>query len=147
VQRPRLLDVVRCKMRERHLAYSTEKSYLCWIKSFIRLHRGRDPREMSGPEVDRYLAWLAVQRGVSPGTQAIALNALVFLFQRCLEIDLGRLEYVRPKPRRRLPQVLMHAEAMSIVEKLPHPSSVNVRLNLRVRPTFDGVHSPPRQGY
>ena len=128
MRRPLLPDVVRCKMRERHLAYSTEKSYLCWIKSFIRFHRGRDPREMSGPEVDRYLSWLAVQRRVSPGTQAIALNALVFLFQRCLEIDLGKLEYVRPKPRRRLAQVLTHAEAMSIVEKLPYPSSVIVRL-------------------
>jgi integron integrase len=128
VRRPRLLDVVRCKMRARHLAYSTEKSYLYWIKSFIRFHRGRHPRQMSGPEVDRYLSWLAVQRSVSPGTQAIALNALVFLFQRCLEVDLGKLEYVRPKPRRRLPQVLTHAEAMSIVARLPHPSSVIIRL-------------------
>jgi len=128
VRRPRLVDVVRLKMRERHLAYSTEKSYLYWIKSFIRFHRGKHPREMGAAEVDRYLSWLAVQRKVSPGTQAIALNALVFLYHRCFGVDLGKLNFARPKPRRRVPQVLTHAEAMSIIGALPNPAAVIIRL-------------------
>lgn len=125
---PRLLDEVRRLMRERHMAYSTEKTYVHWIRSYIRFHRNRHPRELGAADVDRYLSWLAVTRRVSPGTQAIALNALVFLYQKCLEIELGKLDFERPKPRRRIPQVLTHGEATTIIARLSSPASLIIRL-------------------
>ena len=98
----RLLDQVRKLMREKGLAYNTEKTYLHWIRSFIRFQRRRHPRNMGAAEVDAYLSWLAVHRSVSPGTQAIALNALIFLYHRFLGHDLGQLAFTRAHrlPRR-----------------------------------------------
>ena len=125
---PRLVEEVRRLIRERHLSYSTEKTYVHWIRSYIRFHRPQHPRELGGAEVDQYLSWLAVERRVSPGTQSIALNALVFLYQRCFQIDLGKLEYRRPKPKRRLPQVLTHKEAMFIIARLQPQPSLMIRL-------------------
>jgi integron integrase len=130
LKRPRLLDGVRRIMRERHMAYSTEKTYVHWIRSYIRFHRNRHPRELGAPEVDRYLSWLAVQRNVSPGTQAIALNAIVFLYHKCLEIDLGKLDFERPKPRRRIPNVLTHAEAVDIIARISTRCSASLIIRL-----------------
>ena len=126
--KPRLVEEVRRRMRERNMAYSTEKTYVHWIRSYARFIRPRHPRDAGGVEVDRYLSWLAVERQVSPRTQAIALNALVFLYHRCFEIELGELRFTRPKPKRRIPEVLTHAEALAILERLRPPVSLMMRL-------------------
>lgn len=47
---PRLLDQVRAKLRLKHYAYSTEKTYCDWIKRFIRWHGLRHPRDMGAPD-------------------------------------------------------------------------------------------------
>ena len=83
---PRLLDQLRLHMRDARLAYTTEKTYLHWIRSFIRFHGRRHPCELGASEVDGFLSWLANERHVSPATQAIALNALIYLYQRFLAL-------------------------------------------------------------
>jgi len=124
----RLLDQIRQRMREQGLAYTTEKTYLHWIRSFIRYHRRRHPQDMGTAEVDAFLSYMAVQRGVAPGTQAIALNALIFLFHRFFEHDLGQLSFIRARRKRHLPQVLSHCEAMSIIAKIKPPIQLMVQL-------------------
>lgn len=124
----RFLRELRGAIRERNLAYSTEQTYLHWIRCFIRFHRSRHPREMGTVEVDEYLSYLAVRRNVSPRTQAVALNALVFLYQRFLGRSLGDLSFTRPKPKVLLPQVLTHAEAQVIISHLPPPVALMVKL-------------------
>ena len=49
--------------------------------------------ELGQPEVDEFLSWLAVRRHVAPRTQAIALNAIMFLYRQFLDIDLGKLQF------------------------------------------------------
>ncbi len=80
--KPRLLDEVRATMRQRNLAYSTEKTYLGWIRSYIRFHRLRHPKDLGAGDVDAYLSWLAVVRRVSPRTQSVALNGLAVSLPR-----------------------------------------------------------------
>lgn len=114
----RFLDQLRLHMRASQLAYTTEKTYLHWIRGFIRFHQRRHPLELGTPEVDEYLSWLANERHVAPATQAIALNSLVYLYERFLKRDLDELQFTRARPRRRVPQVLTHAEAMSIIDRM-----------------------------
>lgn len=128
LSRPRFLNLVRASMRERNLAYSTEQTYLHWIRRYIRFHDRRHPAQMGSAQVDAFLSWLATEKNVSPSTQSIALNALVFLYERFLEQPLGQLGYQRPKLRRRIPQVLTHVEAMDIINRLQAPASLMVRL-------------------
>jgi hypothetical protein len=47
---PKLLDQVRDALRDQDYAYSTEHSYVDWIKRYIIFHGKRHPREMGGPE-------------------------------------------------------------------------------------------------
>ena len=117
----RLMDQVRQAMREQGLAFSTEKTYCHWIREFIRFHKMRHPRDMGPAEVDGYLSWLAVHRRVSPATQSIVLNALVFLYKRFFDMDLGRLQFKRARPKRRLPEVLSHQEANDVIRRIRPP--------------------------
>ncbi len=118
----RFLDRLRLHMRGSGLAYTTEKTYLHWIRNFIRFHRRRHPDDMGATEVDEYLSWLATQRQVSPATQAIVLNALIYLYKRFLSKDLGELQFRRARPKRRVPQVLSHEEAIAIIDKVGPPA-------------------------
>ena len=126
--KPRLLDEVRAAIRGRNLAYSTEKTYLGWIRGYIRFHKYRHPKELGAVEVDAYLSWLAVVRRGSPRTQSVALNALVFLYHRFFNVELGDLNFSRPAPKRQVPQVLTHEEAMLIIGNLHYPYSLMARL-------------------
>lgn len=111
----RLIDDLRRSIRDRNLAYTTERTYIHWIKVFLRFNQMRHPEDLGHREVDSFLSWLANDRNVSPGTQSIALNALVFLFEKFMKRDLGDLSYSRAKSHRRIPQVLSHAEAIKII--------------------------------
>jgi integron integrase len=116
---PRLLDVARDRIRVRHYSYRTELSYLAWIRRFVRFHRGWHPREMGGPEVERFLSHLAVERKVSASTQNQALSAILFLYKEVLELERPWLEgVVRAKRPARVPVVLSRDEVRRVLGHL-----------------------------
>jgi integron integrase len=117
--KPKLLDQVRQRCRVRHLAYSTEQTYVNWIRRFILFHHVRHPLEMGAPEVTDFLTNLAVEGRVAASTQNQALAALLFLYREVLERDFGWLDdVVRAKKPKRLPVVYTPEEAMAILEEL-----------------------------
>lgn len=119
MQRARLLDVVRDRIRVKHYSYRTETSYLGWIRRFIRFHAGRHPREMGGPEVERFLTYLATERKVAASTQNQALSAILFLYREALEVDLPWLDgLVRAKRPARVPVVLSRDEVRRVLAQL-----------------------------
>jgi integron integrase len=121
------LDQLRLLMRQQNLAYTTEKTYLHWIRKFIRFHKRRHPKDMGAAEVDEFLSWLASDRQVAPATQSIALNALVYMYRHQLGDNLGALNFRRARPKRRVPQVLTHAEAMALIDCMQLPVRLAVQ--------------------
>ena len=74
---------------------------------------------MGAPELEAFLTHLAVTRKVSASTQNQALAALLFLYQKVLDLELPWLtEVVRAKPSRYLPVVLTHKEVRAVLAKL-----------------------------
>lgn len=117
--KPRLLDQVRNEIRVRHMSLSTEKAYVDWIRRFILFHGKRHPKEMGKAEVSSFLTHLAVDRQVASSTQNQALSALLFLYRQVLEEDFGWLDgVVRARHPKRLPTVLTHDEARSLIALL-----------------------------
>ena len=120
--KPRLQEQFRALMRAHHYSIRTEKSYWYWIRFYLRLHQMRHPLEMGPSEVNQFLSWLASERHVAAATQNLALNAIVFLYARVLERPLGDIgETIRAKRPPRLPVVLSHQEAMTIIGQLAAP--------------------------
>ena len=112
-----LFDVVREAMRTKHYAYRTEKTYLHWIRHYVRFIRPIHPRDAGRDGVMRYLTHMAVEKGISASSQNQALAALLFLY-RLYEIELGNLDIVRAKKSTWLPTVLTHDESMRVLEQL-----------------------------
>lgn len=100
-------------MLARNYSRRTVDAYCYWTKHFILFCGKQHPRDPGPAEVERYLSWLAVERGVSPGTQALALNALVFVKKRFLEQPFEfPLGFLRATRQRKLPVVLTVAEEL-----------------------------------
>ena len=101
---PRLLEVVRERIRYRHFSYRTEQAYVGWVRRYVAFHGRRHPREMGAPEIELFLNHLANERNVAASTHNQALSALLFLYGDVLGIDLPWLgEIERPKRPSRLP--------------------------------------------
>jgi integrase len=111
----KLLDQVRQAIRTVHYSLRTERCYVYWIERFIRFHQLKHPNTMSAVEVEQFLTFLAVTDHVSASTQNQALGALLFLYQRVLGIELGRLDAVRAKRPVRVPLVLSRAEVQHLL--------------------------------
>jgi integron integrase len=116
---PKLLDQVRETLRVKHYSYRTEHTYLDWIKRFIIFHNKRHPKEMGAEEVQEFITYLANERNIAASTQNQALSAIVFLYKYVLQQEIIiPSDIVRPGRPERLPTVLSHQEAMSIIQKM-----------------------------
>jgi integron integrase len=118
-QPPRLLDALRAQIRYLHYSLRTEEAYVQWVRAFIRYHGMRHPAEMSRAEIEAFLTWLATEKQAAPATHGQALSALLFLYQKVLNIPLPWMtEIGRPKAQRRLPVVLSHDEVARLLAAL-----------------------------
>jgi integron integrase len=126
---PGLLDVVRERLRAKHYSYRTEEQYVYWIRRFIAFHGKRHPKEMAGPEIERFLTDLANTFNVAASTQNQALSALLFLYREVLAVELPWLEnVVRAKRPVRLPVVLTQEEVRALLAYVDGQIGLIVRL-------------------
>jgi len=84
---------------------------------------------MGADEIVAFLNYLATQKNVAASTQNQALNAIIFLYKKVLNIDPGDLQQItyakRPK---RLPVVLTQEEVTNVMEYLNEPHWTMVAL-------------------
>jgi integron integrase len=113
---PKLLDVVRDRMRARHYSPRTEQAYIQWIRRFIRFHKGQHPRDLRGPAIEAFLTFLAVDRHVSASTQNQALAAVLFLYKDVYGVELGWIDgIVRARSAEHVPVVLSRKEVARVL--------------------------------
>jgi len=117
--RPRLLDLIRERIRVKHMSIRTEEAYVDWARRFILFHNKRHPVDMGPADVEAFLSHLAIDRKVAASTQNQALAALLFLYREVLAIDLPWLENLtRAQATRRLPVVLTPREVRDLLLEL-----------------------------
>ncbi len=105
-------------LRSKGLLWRTEQTYRNWARRFAAFLSPDTPWKARGEEVQRFLTKLAVEQRTSASAQKQALNALVFLMQEALHIDLGEMEFRRARPRRKVPVVLSRAEVGRLLEAM-----------------------------
>ncbi len=120
MQKKKLLDIVRDKIRFKHYSLATERTYLYWIKYFILFHNKRHPLEMGKQEIESFLTYLAINRKVSPTTQNQAFSAILFLYRNVLGVDISswNIQALRAKERKRIPQVLTKEEVQKVINEM-----------------------------
>ncbi len=120
MQKKKLLDVVRDKIRMKHYSVSTERTYTYWIRYFILFHNKKHPIEMAKPEIEQFLTFLAVEKKVSPTTQNQAFSAILFLYKEVLGMDMSQqnIQALRAQERKHIPVVLTRDEVHRVIDNL-----------------------------
>ena len=116
----KLLDIVREKIRFKHYSYSTEKTYIHWIKQYIFFHNKKHPINMGKREIEEYLTSLAIKSKVAPTTQNQAFSAILFLYKEILGVDMSEwnIQALRAQERKHVPVVLTKEEVFIVLENL-----------------------------
>ncbi len=117
--KPKLLDKVKFTLRANRYSKKTEEAYVKWIKEFIYYNGKQHPKDLGKREIEKYLNYLAVDRNVAASTQNQAFNAILYLYKKVLNIDVGWLkDVVRARRNNRLPVVFTKTEVKEIIGKL-----------------------------
>jgi integrase len=126
----RLMDQVREVLRYYHYSYKTERTYSSWILRYIKFYGSKThPKDMGKDQVERFLSYLTEKMDVSAATQKQALNALVFLYKKVLDIDLGDgIAPTRSKRRINLPTVLTQEEVAKLFENMKNIHALMAKL-------------------
>lgn len=114
---PFLQELVR-DMRLRGYALRTQKTYLHWIRRYIYFIDRRHPTDAGADDVRAFLTFLAADRKVAINTQKVALNALVYLYHKFLDQEIGELGFTLATKQRQLPTVMSLNEVRSILNQL-----------------------------
>jgi integron integrase len=122
-------DVFLNRMRLRHYAYNTERSYREWIRRFLLYTRLKSPMTAKPEHVKRFLTHLAVERKVTASTQNQAFNALLFLYREVLGQDFGDFRNtIRAKQSKRIPVVLTKDEIKQVFNHLSDKHCLMLKL-------------------
>lgn len=115
----KLLDRVRQKIRLKHYSIRTEEEYVGWIRRFILYHNKKHPKDMGQKEVEAFLTHLALDGKVAASTQNQAFNALLFLYEKVLELDvIKNIDAYRAKRPQRVPTVLTFEEVTEVIDAM-----------------------------
>ncbi|HEY5604358.1 MAG TPA: phage integrase N-terminal SAM-like domain-containing protein [Gammaproteobacteria bacterium] len=112
------LTKIRQAIQVRHYSIRTGQSYITWIKQFIHFHGNRHPDTLGEKEIEQFLTHLACERNVTPSTQNVALNAILFMYRQVLDRELEKLSFNRASKPARLPVVLTTDEVVRVLNNL-----------------------------
>jgi integron integrase len=118
------LNAFRTNLLLRHYSHRTEKTYLSWVKRFIKYcnsaELGYAHNEPFSPDmVKHFLAYLVMQHKVSAATQNQAFNSLLMFFRLVLNSDLTDMRNaVRARTSRKLPVVFSRDEVKMVFQHL-----------------------------
>ena len=111
------LDKLRLAIRRMNYSIRTEKTYTDWVQKFLKFNNYKDSFDIDQQAVMSFLEYLAIEREVAPKTQSIALNAISFYFKQILGREIGDIsQFVRAKPREKLPVILTRDEVSLMLE-------------------------------
>ena len=115
----KLLDQVNVKIKFLRYSDETAKAYRYWIKQFILFNQKKHPVDMGKIEIEKFLSYLATHRNVSAATQNQAFNAILFLYNKVLDISLENenINALRAKQRFHLPTVLSPKEVKHLLDQ------------------------------
>lgn len=118
-----LLDEVVEVCRRKGYSLKTAKTYRHWAEVFLLWAKAtygqwRHPRDMGREELTQWLTELATVRNVSPTSQNVALQAMLFVYRELLDTHITGVDALRAKRPKRLPTVLAPIEVAQLLGQL-----------------------------
>jgi integrase/recombinase XerD len=110
LRRPMIEDMI-----ARGFSQATHASYLHAVTELARFHR-TSPDELTPREVQRFLVYLAEERGLAWATCNVYVHALRFFYRVTLERDDTSFHIPRGKEALRLPEILGRQEVRALLQ-------------------------------
>ncbi|MFN3194236.1 MAG: integron integrase [Aureliella sp.] len=107
---PESLRSMQAKLRLLHHPINTERTYLGWFRRYLRSIGDSDPSQASEADIAQFLTELALDRKASASTQNVALNSILFYYQKVVGRELGFINSVRARMSKYRPVVLTKTE-------------------------------------
>lgn len=120
----RLMDEIVEVCERKGYSPNTWKTYRYWCEQFLIWLRNENggrwqrPQDVGRDEVQGWLTWLAVRQRVSPTTQNLAFQAVLFLYREVLGLKIENVDALRSKRPKRLPVVLHPTEVSALFQNL-----------------------------
>jgi integron integrase len=115
----KFLTFVSEQMLMKRYAKRTTESYIYWIKAFILFNNKTHPSTCHNNEVELFLSHLTNTKNVAPKTQALALNALSFLYKDIIKTPLTlNLNFKKSLIQTKLPTVLTTNEIKALLNQV-----------------------------
>ncbi len=121
MKRDELISKTRDKMRLENYALDTIDAYTSVARNFFNyLVRHPETREMDHTHrMESYLTWRVLHGNISPSTQNVEFNALLYLGRKILGVEIGEVNAMRAKPRQRIPHIINSVQVSQLLEALP----------------------------
>jgi integron integrase len=113
-----ILESVKRTMRSRDYGIRTIDSYLYWIHYYSRFHQNRHPEDMGKIEVIAFLDHLAADPNITADTQSAALNAIIFLYNKVLNLPLKGFDFKLALKPCQQSDVVSQEEVSAVLESL-----------------------------
>jgi integron integrase len=123
------LIYIKEQMWVKRYAKRTIESYIYWIKAYINFNKQKHPNVCHDQEVENFLSYLSNVMNVAPKTQALALNAIVFLYEQILKKPLTlTLNFNKSRIQQKLPVVLTQHEITKLLNNINPLYSLTCKL-------------------
>lgn len=136
----KMIDRLEDKLLQLGSPRTTRRTYRTWVNRYFRFivqEYGREirPEACGKAEIEAWLTAMA-KDDYSPRTQAVALQAVLFLYHQILEIRVEGVDALRPRKSTRVPSVLNMTEVerlLAAMKGIPLlTSKIQVGCGLRI---------------
>jgi len=118
------------KMKAGNFAASTIDSYRSVVNMFftwLTLHPETLKMDFT-KRMEGYLTWRVVEKNISPSTQNVDFNALLYLGRHILNEKIGEVNALRARKRSRIPHILSREQIDCLFKALPGEYSLIAKL-------------------
>lgn len=121
-----IVSLLKEKMTVQNYALDTVKAYSSSVNNFLSFLIKTPDIMKETPErrIEAYLTHRVEKDDISPSTQNVEFNALIFLHRKVLGLDVNNINALRARPRLRVPPILTRDHVTTIINSLPESNAL-----------------------
>ena len=116
-----ILTQLSAKLTLENYALDTVKSYVGACRSFLSYITANPElkKQENARRIEAYLTHRVVDDDISPSTQNVEFNALIYLHRYIFKVDVQGINSMRARPRNRIPPILTKGQVRTLLNNLP----------------------------
>lgn len=130
MKRLELLERLTNKMTLGNYSLDTIKAYTAVVNKFFSfLVDHPDCSELShSRRIEEYLTWRVKEFDISPSTQNVEFNALIFLHRNVFEVEVSNINSLRARAKNRIPPILSREQISTLLDTMCSRSKLIARM-------------------